>query len=222
LLYLLIQAKFANSLTAFITLGFAFLFCWVELTIYIYSMLYRGTDFWDDQFEELDRDEDESPTFGDDFEFPETAAYFVPSTNMPQGRLLIYLGRAGSDSSLGPAMGTSVPISINTRRYSVVSDTEYSRSLVYHRRHDFGDQYSKEIYQCFLQRHADLVGVVKQVKNLDFSSALNTLQKKSRHQYIPRFAFQLTVVLFLLIRSTYFAKTMRTQQLHFLKSSILV
>ncbi len=77
MVYLFVRLKLATSIPALVTLGFAFCFSWIELTIYIHAMLIHGILYWENQFIEEHRDLEQGDL---DYVFPEsTEGYIVPT-----------------------------------------------------------------------------------------------------------------------------------------------
>lgn len=110
----------AETLAAYITLGFSFAYCWAELVVYIYGMIINGANYWDALV--LADDEEETGAFLAE------SALFEPSSAS-------YLIRSDVNPSISPqygrvALGSSAPISIDFKRQTMGDFPILSKSLV--------------------------------------------------------------------------------------------
>ncbi|KAJ3270755.1 hypothetical protein HDV01_007447 [Terramyces sp. JEL0728] len=192
----MIRAKFATTATAFVTLGFAFLFCWAELLCYIHAMLIHGTLYWAFQFTSLIADV-EAPEQNLDFEdsefvFPESPTYKTPNLNITGQEF-----SPTTNSNTHITMGTSAPITIATpsfRKKSSMDNLSVPRTFPLEKINESGHIEHQDTYRYYLKRHAELATAIKLVQAQNAHEAIRILTSHSRHLILPRFALQMIEV----------------------------
>ncbi|KAJ3320555.1 hypothetical protein HDV06_005178 [Boothiomyces sp. JEL0866] len=189
----MVRAKFATTATAFVTLGFAFLFCWAELLCYIHAMLIHGTLYWAFQFTSSIADI-ESPEQNLDFEDSEFVFPESPTYNKTP-----HLNIAGQDLSPGTnntqiTMGTSAPITIavqSFRKTSSIENLSVSRTFPLEKINESAHLEHQDTYRFYLKRHAELATAIKLIQSQNSVEATKLLTNHSRHLILPRFALQM-------------------------------
>ena len=112
----------AETLIAYFTLGFSFVFSWSELVVYIYAIIINDQGYWSDPPTGLIWEgRDAIPTVQPDSERfePISASYELYS-----GPTSILINQFGS-----APLGTSAPISIGNPRQTKAGYSELSNSL---------------------------------------------------------------------------------------------
>lgn len=196
-LYIMVRAKFATTATAFVTLGFAFIFCWAELLIYIHAMLIHGTLYWAFQFTSSIADI-ESPEQNLDFEdsefvFPESPTYNKTPHLTIAGQEL----SPTTNSNTQITMGTSAPITIavqSFRKTSSIDNLSAPRTFPLEKISESAHLEHQDTYRYYLKRHAELVTAIKYIQSQNANEATKLLTSHSRHLILPRFALQLIEV----------------------------
>ena len=176
----------AETLVAYFTLGFSFVFCWGELVVYIYAMIINGKDYWSGISSDANIDDQEIVILSDDGIFePGSASYDIYDVN----NTLI------QNQYGGVALGSSAPISIDFKRQTVTEFSSISRSLADQQVEDTitGNHGSLililEVYRSFLSRNSELQNAMGLILLMKMGEAEQMIKRNSKNLILPRFSF---------------------------------
>jgi hypothetical protein len=187
LLYLVVRSKFATTLTAFFTLGFAFIFSWLQLLTYFRAILLYGDVVWEDAYEIIEET--------DDFIFPQDSsygAYYEHATPTAANYSFEPLSVNNRINETSKSFGTSAPISIAISGQFASDPT--SKSLENDKISDLGIIENFNVYKSFIKRNSESVNSFKYLLQQDYHNAKSILMEESRHLILPRYAMQFLLV----------------------------